>query len=54
MDREFCKRNERLCLRMAWQAPDDDARETYVRVAQTWKNQASFFEDPDISVDDSE
>ena len=52
MDREFCLENKRLCLRLAWQALDDETRETYVRIAHTWEHEASFFIDPDREASD--
>ena len=51
MDRDLCLKNARICRLMAYRAIDDDQRETYVRLAQTWDGQANQFIDPDVEMD---
>ncbi len=44
MNREDCENAAKACLKMAWQAKTDDERETYVKIAQTWAEQAEIFD----------
>jgi hypothetical protein len=47
MDRELCLENARLCRIWASRTDDPDARESFVRLAQTWLHQAELFLYPD-------